>query len=131
MESKPSSTISGRNWIWRWRLPVGRILRRWTAASSLPFAWCDGDARGEYSTAGISFDPRMRTEPPRERLAKRAHPAHRGVLSLFIAAILAYLLLVFLGPFVLGLWVLLVAAAIGGARLGIALPAWRARAERS
>src|SRR3989442_777182 len=41
------------------------ILRRWTAASSLPFAWCDGDVRGEYSAAGISFDPSTRTEPPR------------------------------------------------------------------
>ncbi len=47
-------------------------------------------------------------------MAKRTHPAHRGILSLFIAAIFAYLLLVFLGPFVLGPWVLLVAAAIGG-----------------
>ena len=130
MESKPSSIISGRNWIWRWRLPVGRILRRWTVASSLPFAWCDGDARGEYSTAGISFDPRTRTEPPRETLAKRAHPAHRGILSLFIAAIFAYLLLVFLGPFVLGPWALLVAAAIGGFLVVIARRHVRRRGRR-
>ncbi len=63
-------------------------------------------------------------------MAKRAHPAHRGILSLFIAAIFAYLLLVFLGPFVLGPWVLLVAAAIGGFVVVIARRHVRRRGRR-
>jgi hypothetical protein len=63
-------------------------------------------------------------------MTTRAPRSHRWVLALFVGATFAYLLLVLIGPFIIGLWSLVLAVGIAGVGVLLARRHVRHRGRR-